>query len=168
MPERIPAERCPECKGFCRDWSVTGWENCQTCSGVGYVVPEAALDQARAKGRAERDERAREAMHQTPLNERPRVRDACRRRMPLDGADAQALEHALAITERERDAAHAEGVREGLEKAAQLGTRLARFLRKAEHAGSCPASYRDVDPCNCGLADDRTAAVACGWLKEKK
>ena len=28
--------------------------------------------------------------------------------MPLDGADAQALEHALTITERERDAARQE------------------------------------------------------------
>ena len=36
------------------------------------------------------------------------VREACRRRMPLDGADAQALEHALTITERERDAALAD------------------------------------------------------------
>lgn len=36
------------------------------------------------------------------------VREACRRKMPLDGADAQALEHALTMTERERDAAYAE------------------------------------------------------------
>jgi hypothetical protein len=36
-------------------------------------------------------------------NEKITVRDACRRRMPLDGTDAQALEHALTITERERD-----------------------------------------------------------------
>ena len=33
------------------------------------------------------------------------VRTACRRRCSLDGADAQALENALTITERERDAA---------------------------------------------------------------
>jgi len=33
------------------------------------------------------------------------VREACRRRMPLDGTDAQALEHALTITEQERDKA---------------------------------------------------------------
>jgi hypothetical protein len=33
------------------------------------------------------------------------VRDACRHRHPLDGTDAQALENALTITERERDAA---------------------------------------------------------------
>lgn len=36
------------------------------------------------------------------------VREACRRRMPIDGADAQALENALTITERERDEARAE------------------------------------------------------------
>lgn len=35
------------------------------------------------------------------------VREACRRRMLLDGADAQGLEHALTITERERDDAAA-------------------------------------------------------------
>lgn len=35
------------------------------------------------------------------------VREACRLRQPLDGADAQALEHALAVTERQRDEARA-------------------------------------------------------------
>ena len=34
---------------------------------------------------------------------RPYIRDACRRRLALDGPDAQALEYALTITERERD-----------------------------------------------------------------
>ena len=40
-------------------------------------------------------------------DDRPDIaaREACRRRMKLDGADAQALEHALTITERERDEA---------------------------------------------------------------
>jgi len=33
------------------------------------------------------------------------VREACRQRIPIDGTDAQALEHALTITERERDEA---------------------------------------------------------------
>lgn len=42
------------------------------------------------------------------MDNRPRVRDACKRRMPLDGSDAQALEHALTMTERERDEARAE------------------------------------------------------------
>lgn len=37
--------------------------------------------------------------------ERLTVREACRRRMTLDGANAQALEGALAMTERERDEA---------------------------------------------------------------
>jgi len=41
------------------------------------------------------------------------VREACRRRMPLDGADAQCLEHALTITERERDEARADLARLG-------------------------------------------------------
>jgi len=36
------------------------------------------------------------------------VREACRRGQPLGGADAQALEGALALTERERDQARAE------------------------------------------------------------
>ena len=36
------------------------------------------------------------------------AREAARRKMPLDGADAQALEGALSLTERERDAARAE------------------------------------------------------------
>lgn len=41
----------------------------------------------------------------------PTVREACRKRTALDGVDAQALEHALTITERERDDAYA-GIRE--------------------------------------------------------
>lgn len=36
------------------------------------------------------------------------VREACRQRVPLDGTDAQALENALTITERERDEARIE------------------------------------------------------------
>lgn len=35
------------------------------------------------------------------------VREACRQGLPLDGADAKALEHALTLTEKERDAARA-------------------------------------------------------------
>lgn len=41
-------------------------------------------------------------------DERISAREAARRRMPLDGADAQALENALTITERERDEAQAD------------------------------------------------------------
>ena len=45
------------------------------------------------------------------------AREAARRRMPLDGSDAQALEGALTMTEAERDAAiaHAEELRRELE-----------------------------------------------------
>jgi len=38
---------------------------------------------------------------------RPTVREACRQRMPLDGADAQALEGALTQVEREKAALEA-------------------------------------------------------------
>lgn len=41
----------------------------------------------------------------------PSVREAARRRMPLDGTDAQALEGAVTITEAERDEARAEAAR---------------------------------------------------------
>lgn len=42
------------------------------------------------------------------MSERVSAREAARRRMPLDGSDAQALEGALAMTESERDVAIAE------------------------------------------------------------
>lgn len=42
---------------------------------------------------------------------RVNLRDACRAREPLDGADAQALEHALSITEKERDEARSEATK---------------------------------------------------------
>ena len=42
------------------------------------------------------------------MEEPIKVREACRRRMPLDGVDAECLEHALTITERERDTARAD------------------------------------------------------------
>jgi hypothetical protein len=38
------------------------------------------------------------------MSEKISVREACRMRMSIDGTDAQALEHALTITEGERDA----------------------------------------------------------------
>jgi hypothetical protein len=45
-------------------------------------------------------------IQRTPDERRiPSAREAARRRMPLDGTDAQALEGAIAITERERDEA---------------------------------------------------------------
>jgi len=46
-----------------------------------------------------------EARGKSAATGRMEVREACRQRYPLDGSDAQALEHALTITERERDAA---------------------------------------------------------------
>lgn len=56
------------------------------------------------------------------------VREGCRRRMPLDGADAQALEHALTITERERDTA--------LSDAAKARSELSKEHTTIKHAKS--------------------------------
>ena len=53
--------------------------------------------------------RLRAIQHAPSTRALPTVRAACKRRMPLDGADAQALEYALTMTERERDAARAGG-----------------------------------------------------------
>lgn len=61
------------------------------------------------------------------------VREAARRRMPLDGADAQALEGALALTERERDQAR--------EKAAQYERDW--YAAKSEF-GTAAAKLREV------------------------
>ncbi len=47
------------------------------------------------------------------------VREACRKGRPLGGADAQALEHALTMTERERDELRAANDDEGLVHALQ-------------------------------------------------
>lgn len=46
-----------------------------------------------------------------PSEMRLTVREAARRRLPLSGPDAQALEGALALTERERDEARTEAER---------------------------------------------------------
>lgn len=55
------------------------------------------------------------------------VREACRRRMKLDGADAQALELALTITERERDEAIA-----AFKDASRLRSEIQQARIKAE------------------------------------
>lgn len=81
MPERrIPAERCPECDGagyfvsieMEHDYRCDGscsrglcpvpaqvQDACPTCAGVGYVVPEAALADAKAEITAEVSEAVR-------------------------------------------------------------------------------------------------------------
>lgn len=66
----------------------------------------------------------------TPAGAGLTVREACRRRVPLDGADSQALEHALTITERERDDALI-GVEAG-KRAAQSARELVNTLREIE------------------------------------
>jgi len=63
----------------------------------------------------------------TKEQEQMTVRAACRRRMPLDGANAQALEGALAMTERERDDAKAQH-----NEALNMCASYMRHLHKAE------------------------------------
>ncbi len=65
------------------------------------------------------------------------VREACRRRMFLDGADAQALEHALTITERERDEAvrTLEGIRKLYSPEAAAALRAENGTLRARVAG---------------------------------
>lgn len=58
--------------------------------------------------RAELAEAREKLARLRPTNEIRSAREAARRRMRLDGADAQALEHALTITERERDEVRAD------------------------------------------------------------
>ena len=68
------------------------------------------------------------------------VREACRRRLPLDGADAQALEHAITIAEEERDA-----LREQLAEA----DGVVYLVQRSEHSGrvffSRPDAETEVD-----------------------
>lgn len=66
------------------------------------------------------------------------VREACKRRIPLDGSDAQALEHALTITERERDEARLERDRLifGVRDSEQLANdRLAELKERKDDDG---------------------------------
>lgn len=76
------------------------------------------------------------------MDNRPRVRDACKRRMPLDGSDAQALEHALTMTERERDEARAE-VKRLREECNRMSVDLA--VARTEMALLCELAQRQCD-----------------------
>lgn len=74
------------------------------------------------------------------------VRAAARKRVPLDGADAQGLEGALTLTERERDAAMRE---------ASLWRLVADVARLTD------AQYRPGP----GMADDDLADAICRALR---
>lgn len=65
------------------------------------------------------------------MDESISVREACRRRLTLDGTDAQALEHALTITERERDEARSKckTLRSSLRNVMRKAYRQSEFMR---------------------------------------
>lgn len=75
------------------------------------------------------------------------VRDACRKRMPLDGADAQALEHALTITERERDDKYCDVAQLLTERdaATRRAIEAARIAYMAGHNDTVEGVYGDPD-----------------------
>lgn len=83
---------------------------------------------------------------QPELPRPPTVREAARRRQPLDGADAQALEGALSLTERERDAA--------LSRETKLREVIRRYGRHDDgnYTDHECREYRDgPDTCDCGF-----------------
>lgn len=82
------------------------------------------------------------------------IREACRRRMPLDGTDAECLEYALAQAERDRDTAIARA-----EAAEDREERLREALREQERLWrSLPSGVdEEADP------DDRSPEDAFAW-----
>lgn len=78
-----------------------------TCHGVDEVEAFVALKSRLAEVERENTRMHRESHADFERNKREgiTVREACRRRMALGGADAECLEHALVMTEQERDAA---------------------------------------------------------------
>lgn len=91
------------------------------------------------------------------------VRQRARERGALDGADAQALEHALAITERERDEALANyqfmvdrAANEKLDGYRELGSRLAAMEtdRDKWRSRALAAGYKPPPRLEVGSGDD--------------
>ena len=86
------------------------------------------------------------------------VREACRRAQPLDGADAQALEHALTTTERERDEAR-EDYRRQKQEALDAFTAVRAAMRDLDQLRTSVLSIAaQIDR----AADARAAAVLIG------
>ena len=101
------------------------------------------------------------------MPERLTVRAACRKRAPLDGVDAEALEHALTQTEAERDAQEeriAELEAENKRLRVFIDTKCRRIHYECEDCWySCPKSEDgccndNVEGCTCG-ADDWNARI---------
>lgn len=89
------------------------------------------------------------------------VREACKRRTPLDGADAEALEHALAMTETERDEAR-RGLQLATAAANAATARLAAVERERDEARVVVAKDAEVYR-NALLAGNRERRA---WMRE--
>lgn len=93
------------------------------------------------------------------------VREAARRAQPIDGADAQALEGALALTERERDEAHArvaelEGVLVDMRSLAPLWRRAVQIDARLRAVDRCRADWQRGDFVTCDECNETTPR---GW-----
>ena len=88
------------------------------------------------------------------MTEQKSVRQRARERGALDGADAQALEHALTVTERERDEAQA-NYRFMVERAADEKLDGYRELLRVSRAAK---AFRDWDAIGALLSGDEPHA----------
>ena len=93
------------------------------------------------------------------------VRKACRRRMKLGGADAQALEHALTITERERDDARRQA--EDLEAGVAAGRRAAQACREVTNALRAVEEVLDDRKAEDGPSIARRVEMLCDVAGER-
>lgn len=100
VPNRVslpPSEWKCSCTREERDSKCYRHPSCAECGEATTHPVEACVEHWTRNGA-----RLQPAPVAPETRERVTVREACRRRMPLDGADAQCLEHALTITERDR------------------------------------------------------------------
>lgn len=121
------------------------------------VIPERGLYQLAA---AEKGSPVADAL---PGADALPVRTAARLRMPLGGADAQALEGALAMTERERDAARAAQAGHQDDEVKTLRAQLALATRYGDELAGALRTVRDHFM-ELGLADPHSDENAVTYL----
>lgn len=112
-PDGTGRAECQDGRRVSRRWPGTAepceWQGARIRrtgpDGVEWAHPEEIEQLAALAAKARTAAGSWEAENKRARERGLTVREACRQRYPLDGADAQALEHAIAITERERDEA---------------------------------------------------------------